>query len=487
MIPFLLINQTMKFLAAVLTLFGLASCDGKTVQVDLSGSWDDKKVLKNPDKGWYHHHLDNSITYYGVQEDSELDDFPNLHHLFIRLPWAYFEPNENQYDWSWIDKNVKHWVNKGYKLSLSFTCHETNLPFATPRWVYESGVKGRFLKSSDHEDLVWEPDYDDPLFLKYLEDFLKEVSRRYRKEPWLNDISIGTIGQWGEGHSAGPNQPTAHQVMEHLKLHVKHFSGNQIIANDDMINAAKTPEERTKLHAFCVENRITYRDDSVFWEGDMEDPSVPFSIRNDDFFRDAWQYAPTTLESCHFNYVLKKNYWVPPDGGKRFWDTYVGAVKTAHATFVGYHHYAGDFLRKNPALANHIANLAGYWYFPVKVVYPRSLAQGEDLNIQLDMLNKGAAKSYKEYDIVARLISVSDAASYEFRAPSFSNKWLPHMISKNNNYRFPLTDRPPPGEYELYLGMATSEGSFQKRPVYWALKDELLRDGLYLIGKISLQ
>ncbi len=470
-----------------LVIVSCLPCAASSVTVNLEQHWDSETVLKNPDKGWYHHYYDNSIDYYRAKTDGELDAIPNLDHLFIRLPWAYFEPQEGTYNWSLIDKVVEKWVPKGYKIALSFTCHETNLPFATPKWLYEMGVKGRFFKTGDCPEPVWEPDYDDPLFLKYLDRFLEQASERYSEAPWFIYISIGSIGQWGEGHSSGPNQPTANQVMEHLKLYLEHFGRVRIIANDDMLNAGKTPEERSMLHSFCVENKISYRDDSVFWEGNMNDPKSPFSIKNVDFFKDAWQYAPTILESCHFNYLVNKRYWIPPDGGDLVWNIYVGAVKITNATFVGYHDYAANFQSKNAKLVNYIANLAGYWFFPVKVVYPKTWQMNRPLEISLDIVNKGAARSYENYDIVARLDPVGGGDSYEYKTPSFSERWLPNIESRDNVYRLNAHSRPPAGKYTLRVGMRTGEGSFKERPIYWALKRELSVDGLYYIGEIDVE
>ena len=53
---------------------------------DLRGLQDDKRVLLNPDKGWYHHYYDNCLTNYLGSEES-ISAIPNMHHLFLRFPW----------------------------------------------------------------------------------------------------------------------------------------------------------------------------------------------------------------------------------------------------------------------------------------------------------------------------------------------------------------------------------------------------------------
>ena len=50
-------------------------------------------------------------------------------------------------------------------------------------------------------DAPWEPVFDDPVFLVKLENFLRAFAARYDGKPWLRYVDIGSIGDWGEGHS----------------------------------------------------------------------------------------------------------------------------------------------------------------------------------------------------------------------------------------------------------------------------------------------
>ena len=80
---------------------------GKTT--NLKELWDSVKVCKNPDKGWYEHYNPGRRT---PANDAVLDSFPGMDHLYIRLSWAHFEPQEGQFDWHWIDDVVNQWVPK---------------------------------------------------------------------------------------------------------------------------------------------------------------------------------------------------------------------------------------------------------------------------------------------------------------------------------------------------------------------------------------
>ncbi|HTF31732.1 MAG TPA: beta-galactosidase, partial [Flavitalea sp.] len=110
----------MKDLIIILVACLFFSCNrsGSSIQqIDLSTQWDSTRVLKNPDKGWYHHLLDNGVSKYAIANDSIFRSFPGMDHLYLRLAWSYLEPQEGQYDWHRIDEVIKKYVPLGYGIS----------------------------------------------------------------------------------------------------------------------------------------------------------------------------------------------------------------------------------------------------------------------------------------------------------------------------------------------------------------------------------
>jgi len=61
---------------------------------DLELLHDATRVLVNPHKGWYHHFPDNHPNEYHITNDADLLEFPGMDHLYIRLAWAYLEPQD---------------------------------------------------------------------------------------------------------------------------------------------------------------------------------------------------------------------------------------------------------------------------------------------------------------------------------------------------------------------------------------------------------
>ena len=136
-------------------LFSFSSTRNFTPQkTDLVNLWDTVRPLANPDKGWYYHMFDNGIHKYLIQDEKDLTKFPGMDHLYLRLAWAFLEPEEGKFDWSYIDNIVDNYVPMGYGISFRISCKETGqvkeavpteingIRYATPYWVVQAGARG---------------------------------------------------------------------------------------------------------------------------------------------------------------------------------------------------------------------------------------------------------------------------------------------------------------------------------------------------------
>lgn len=134
------------------------------------------RALVNPQMGWTFHHYSNIIRNYGsrLEPSDTLDDFPGLSAVYLRLPWSFIEPEEGVFNWSIVDTPAQRRIAKGKQVAFRFSCTESWLRYATPKWVQDAGAKGyNFTPGKLQEDgPYWEPDYGDPVFLQKLEQFL---------------------------------------------------------------------------------------------------------------------------------------------------------------------------------------------------------------------------------------------------------------------------------------------------------------------------
>ena len=224
--------------------------------IDFTLKWDTIRVLKNPYKGWFHHMLDNGIKRYAITDDSLFATFPGMDHLYLRLAWSYLEPDEGEFDWTYIDRVVEKYVPKGYKISFRITCSETNpypdavgeftdgVNYATPSWVRKAGAEGTVVDNGKIK--MWVPKWDDPVFLEKLNQFHKAFAARYDGQSWVSYVDIGSIGDWGEGHTSFTTKvtPTKSEVKANIDVYLKNYPKSQLVANDDMVFEGRNEKDR---------------------------------------------------------------------------------------------------------------------------------------------------------------------------------------------------------------------------------------------------
>ncbi|MDZ4801011.1 MAG: DUF4832 domain-containing protein, partial [Bryobacteraceae bacterium] len=167
---------------------------------------DTGEALRNPAMGWAFHHYDNSIEKYGLDlaPSDTVDDFPGASVIYLRLAWSYLEPEEGKFNWSIVDTPAQRWIDKGFQVAFRFSCAE-NGP-------------------------IWEPDYNDPVFLDKLGHFLAAAAARYDGNPEVAFIDIGSFGVWGEGHTgASTRLPYDFQTVKthlDLVLEMEHYGSS---------------------------------------------------------------------------------------------------------------------------------------------------------------------------------------------------------------------------------------------------------------------
>lgn len=471
--------------------------EAPTVLHDLTSLHDAARVLENPHKGWYHHFPDNNPNKYQIARDEDLLDFPGMDHLYIRLAWSYLEPKEGQFDWAVIDRIIDKWTAQGLGIAFRVSCKETSTDrieqqYATPLWVKEAGAKGGHYKMGNPAgpDAPWEPVYDDPVFLEKLENFLSAFAARYEGKPWLRYVDIGSIGDWGEGHSwASSRKVLSFAVRKaHIDLHLKHFKRSQLMISDDYVHALPDLAERETLHRYILENGISYRDDSILVNGNFSGSGKTFTVRSPETFADAYPLRPTVLELEHYGKVKSLGNWdARPDsaafksgGGKSGADHLRGALGLLGATYIGYHGDAREWLNDNPELTKELLNRCGYWLFPVSLDLPATMVAGSSAPLRLTIENRGVAPPYHPYEL--RLKLVQGDTSMEIPIGTADRSWMPgKQIHVQSQLILPKDLKP--GRHAVSIGLF--EGA---RPVELALKSSI-RDtaGFYQIAEIAVE
>jgi hypothetical protein len=471
---------------------------------DFTSDFDTVRLLDNPDKGWYHHLLDNGIAKYKIRDDSVFSSFPLMDHLYLRLAWSYLEPEEGQFDWFRIDSIINKYVPLGYGISFRISSKETGrypgsvnqeaegIQYACPLWVRKAGAAGVVAENNGIRS--WTPDWDDPVYLEKLDNFYKAFAAKFDGQPYVRYIDVGSIGEWGEGHTHFSTRvpPSKEEVIANIDVFLKNIKKTKIAVTDDLIYYGKPEEVQKEILYYCLKNGITLRDDSPLVAWYLKNNIDTWSVSHPHFYDPAYLKGPIIFELEHYNAVKRDSNWLGRNGADTLKESgfpaaYImkKAIETEHSTYIGYHGYCEDWLADNPELSVQLANLCGYWYFPVSLRAGKLLGTGKN-NISISWLNKGVAPAYNEYEIVFRLTD-KKGRSLDLSAGSSGNtRWLPGR-TQTEVYEIDIPSDLKEGKYKLGFRLV-SKGAQDLRKIDLGLKNNLFdTDRFVNAGSISVR
>ena len=453
---------------------------------NLERYWDSVKVCNNPHKGWCIHYYDNGIKNYGNRMSSKdsLPGFPCLNDIYLRLAWSFLEPKEGVYNWAVIDSIINRWVGWGHTISFRITCKETEFVYATPEWVRKAGAKGKFIEHPDLDVKAWAPDYGDPIFLEKLENFHKAFAARYDGKPWIEYIDIGSIGEWGEGHTAfsGWADVPVEVVKKHIDMYKRCYKHSLLVISDDFIGQRDTDDGADyEIYQYCLEKGISFRDDSanVLWYKKLG--FGPSCIRTPELYSKVYKNIPVVLESDHYGDVVKENLWNGGAGLEK-------AIHETHATIIGFHYYPNEWLKDNYELGGRLANLSGYWYFPKFAMMPDTFRTNSSRNyLRMTWENHGVAPAYHQYKLFVKLVNKNTGKAFIQQLKESDNRtWQPNEIVAEQ-YAVNLDKTLIEGNYDILINMR-DECGFHNKSIQLAIKQQRETEpGWYKLGEVTVK
>jgi len=364
--------------AVLLMAFSSVALAGERMEVHPS---DTGQALVNPQMGWKLNFYSNLLPNYGskLEPSDTLDDFPGLSTIYLRLPWAYIESQEGVFDWSVVDAPAQRWVDKGLQVAFRFTCSESWMRWATPKWVADAGAKGfNFTvgKGVDDAGPFWEPDYNDPVFLDKLDHFVAAAAARYDGNPNVAFVDVGSFGVWGEGHTFASTRITypVETIKKHIDLYAKHFSRTLLAANDDFGFQGR------ECIDYAASRGLTLRDDSIL----VQPP--PNSYFNAAMAQAFWPRVPVILEHEHYQSSIARGAWDR--------DLFMQAIEEYHASYMCIHWFPREFLEKERPLIDRVNLRLGYRIQLREASWPARAALGERPEFVSRWANAGVAPCY---------------------------------------------------------------------------------------------
>lgn len=343
---------------------------------------DNGKALVNPMMGWTMHFYSNILENYGskLEASDTLDDFPGLSTVYLRVPWAFVEPQEGVFVWELLDTPAQRWIEKGKYVAFRISAMESWLYHATPKWVFDAGAKGY-----DVEGNYFEPEYDDDIFIEKVENFIKAFAARYDHNPNVAFIDVGHFGMWGEGHTVMTSPKHGHEwgietQKRHIDIYVRHFRTTQLCISDDYAGHDK-PGSRFPITDYAFSKGVTLRDDSIL----VQPP--PRNWYHSELAQQFWPTLPVILEHEHYGGSVDRGSWNK--------DLLMKAVEDYHASFMSIHWWPRILLDENRDVIERINRRMGYRLCVEQVEWPASIQRGEGFTIKSRWYNAGVAPCYK--------------------------------------------------------------------------------------------
>lgn len=462
-------------------------------KISLKSIADDKTVLGNPHKGWYWHYYDNGMLRPIYRDKTPIHEdyhsFPGLNHLYLRIDWADIQPEPDVFNWDKIYSVIDEWSKKGYTFSFRICCNET-WPiqcFAAPEWLYDMGCGGGFYKRGDKGGVptdkngggTWEPDYADPIFLKYLEKLIQEFAARFDGDPRIEYIDIGSYGNWGEGHTYFGSKRSfgLETLTTHALLHAKYIKKTPVLVNDDFImQMYGAPEsDKLRLQGLCMSLGFGIRDDSVLvgsW-----DYRKYHNVENPELFRAFSENAPSNIELAHYSHYTRDQ----AKAGLRI----IEAARECRATFMGFHGYPDEWLKDNYYVTEYLANRLGYWYFINSIAIDEYAYPGCMTLTEIEWENCGFAPCYTKFLLELKYSSAETNNEYIFAVPEFDNRKFLEGHKYCERYFLRLPDDISAGKYIVSLRL--TDTSDERRVLLAIKKEQMDKDGFYALAEICVR
>jgi len=315
-----------------------------------------KSIVRLKKKPFILYYYANSLKYFASQlektADKELLSWPGVGGVYFRLPWAALNPEPNVYNWSLLSGPCKRFADLGLQLSFRVSCSENRAvwQYATPKWVFDEGIKYRTFPSHDpvkggRRVGVFEPDFGDEKFLAEHKKFLG-LFANYLSEfkACVDFVDVGSFGVYGEGHTISSTSAIyPRQVLiSHLMMAKEALGEYNIIVNHNMADSPGLVRDVSILEA-ASKLGMGFRDDSIF-----VDRNRPFY--DDEVARELFSNKQVILETAEMGGSISSGSWDD--------NLYERAIERYQATNLGVHWYPHLFFSTKRNLVERILDIS---------------------------------------------------------------------------------------------------------------------------------
>lgn len=227
-------------------------------------------------------------------------DFPDSTISYCRWFWETLEPEHGKVRWEILDQALEQARAHHQALAIRLMPYDQKHPL--PEWYRKSGAR-RANKPTDQDGNIWQPDFTDPLYLKYWGEVVAAAGARYDGHPDLDSVDISSVGYWGEGWS--PYMPPFPYQKALIDIWLEAFKHTPLLMNFDQEEAL----------AYGTQEGAGWRLDC--W-GDLRVLSGARWCHMLDMYpeqivragiQEVWRRSPVSLETCWVPGYWKQKGW----------------------------------------------------------------------------------------------------------------------------------------------------------------------------------
>jgi len=460
-----------QILFFVFVLFCSVGASAETLRVTPEAS---DELLVNPGKGW---------VLYGstpTKFPPELQKFCSLG--YARFVWGKIEPNESEFHWEEIDRQIENWRKTGRQFAFGIMGASTHSSefWTSPKWVFDAGAKYDSFELVDPKrptagiagkKLV--PIFDDPVYLEKLRHFVKAFAEKYDGHPAIAFIDIRSYGNWGEGHMFPfrKHEISAEKYLEHVKIYREAFHKTLLA----LPVGARYSGPYVPVYDWAIEHGITIRRDGTCGNSDGSEAAHVAGK------------TPAVLELYASYTTLKKwGWWDGIQDENRCGYTLESCVETSHGSWCN---TSQDMLQAEPELMKKLANRMGYHFVFTEMEFPSGIQNDEPFPIRTTWENRGVAFCFLPAKVTfalrnaeGKIVTVCDADAAK------PQKFTPDAATRvTDSVKFTGV---PAGTYTLCVGILPDPGDDFFTPGKPFIKlgvklDET--DGWYAVEKVSVR
>ncbi len=400
-----------------------------------------------------------------VPDERVPPDFPGSSISYCRWFWSTLEPERGKYRWDILDLALEEARAHHQTLAIRLMPYDQGHPL--PEWYQNSGAR-RANQPADEDGKIWQPDFSDPLYLKYWGDLVAAAGARYDGHPDLDTVDISSVGYWGEGWSmympAFPHQKAL------IDIWLQAFKRTPLLMNFDQEEAL----------AYGTRQGAGWRLDCLGdlrggpWQGRTSGWSHMLDFYPQQIVRagiqEVWERSPVSLETCgtpgswkqrgydvdyiiaqalrwHITSLNVKSTAIPPEWKQQF----------------------EEFQKK-----------MGYRFLLRKLEYLKAVKPGSMMPVAMWWLNAGVAPVYRPYRLAFQISSPAGSAVIPTDADV--KKWLPGDAVFEGTLYVPETLKP--GDYRLRVALLDPR---TEQPAIRLAIEGRQADGWYDLGAIRVE